>query len=399
MARSRIPATVWALGFVSLFMDISSEMIHSLLPVYLVGGLGISVLALGIIEGVAEATSLIVKVFSGALSDFLGRRKALLLCGYGLAAVTKPLFPLAESAATVFGARFVDRIGKGIRGAPRDALVAEVSPPEIRGASFGLRQTMDTVGAFIGPLLAVGLMLLFQSNIPMVLWAAVLPAFIALAVLFFAVKEEPGTRKKTVVFPLSRTAVRQFSRSYWWVIAMGVLFTLARFSEAFLVLRASDMAVPLPFVPLVLVVMSLFFSLSAYPAGWLSDKMPRALVLGMAFCLLILADICLALAASPWLFFVGLVLWGLHLGFSQGILAAMVADAAPADLKGTAFGLFNLASGLAMLVASVLAGALWEFLGPAATFAAGGVFALCALGVLFAGYAHFRPHTFYDSTS
>lgn len=389
MARMRIPKTVWALGFVSLFMDISSEMIHSLLPVYLVGGLGISVFALGIIEGIAEATALIVKVFSGALSDFLGKRKALLLCGYGLAAFTKPLFPLAESATAVFGARFIDRIGKGIRGAPRDALVAEVSPPEIRGASFGLRQSMDTIGAFVGPLLAVGLMLLYQSNIPMVLWVAVLPAFIAMAVLIFGVKEEKSPKPKVPVFPLSKAAIVQFNAAYWWVLILGALFTLARFSEAFLVLRASDMAVPLPLIPLVLVVMSLFYSLSAYPAGWLSDKLPRALLLAVAFCFLLAADICLVLAASPLLFFIGLVLWGLHLGFSQGILAAMVADTAPASLKGTAFGLFNLLSGVAMLIASILAGFLWEGIGPSATFAAGGVFTACALILLLIRYKHF----------
>ncbi len=389
MTHPRIPKTVWALGFVSLFMDVSSEMIHSLLPVYLVGGLGISVLALGIIEGIAEATALIVKVFSGALSDFWGKRKALLLCGYGLAAFTKPIFPLAESATAVFGARFVDRIGKGIRGAPRDALVAEVSPPEIRGASFGLRQSMDTIGAFVGPLLAIGLMFLYQSDIPMVLWAAVLPAFIAMAVLIFGVKEEKSTAPKSPTFPLSKAAIAQFNAAYWWVLVLGALFTLARFSEAFLVLRASDMAVPLPLIPLVLVVMSLFYSLSAYPAGWLSDKLPRALLLAVAFCLLILADICLALAASPLLFFFGLVLWGLHLGFSQGILAAMVADTAPGSLRGTAFGLFNLVSGVAMLAASVLAGFLWQGIGPSATFAAGGVFTACALTLLLVRYKNF----------
>ncbi|MFC4299453.1 MFS transporter [Castellaniella hirudinis] len=369
------------LGLVSLFMDLSSELIHSLLPIFLVSGLGASVLAVGVIEGVAEATALIVKVFSGAISDYLGRRKGLLLAGYGLAALSKPLFPLAHSVGTVFAARFIDRIGKGIRGAPRDALVADVTPAEIRGAAFGLRQSMDTVGAVLGPGLAVVLMLVF-TDIRHVLWFAVVPGVIAMGLLFWGVREARPDAGEGRSFrsPIRWRAARDFSVAYWRVVAIGTVFTLARFSEAFLILRGQDMGLSAAWAPVVLIVMSLFFTLSAYPAGWLSDRMPRTVILAVGLVLLVLADLALAVTSGGvWLLLAGAALWGLHMGFSQGILSAMVADTTPKDMKGTAFGIFNLASGVCMLLASVLAGWLWQSWGPSATFLAGAVFAVLAL--------------------
>ncbi|MDY0309178.1 MAG: MFS transporter [Castellaniella sp.] len=379
--KRAIPRTVWMLGLVSLFMDLSSELIHSLLPIFLVSGLGASVLAVGVIEGVAEATALIVKVFSGAISDALGRRKGLLLAGYGLAALSKPLFPLAHSVGTVFAARFIDRIGKGIRGAPRDALVADVTPPEIRGAAFGLRQSMDTLGAVLGPGLAVVLMWVF-ADIRHVLWFAVVPGVIAMALLFWGVREvrpeiaRPGGFRS----PIRWNMAGGFGVAYWRVVAIGAVFTLARFSEAFLILRGQDMGLSAVWAPAVLIVMSLFFTLSAYPAGWLSDRVPRTAVLAVGLILLVLADLALAATGGGVLaLLAGAALWGLHMGFSQGILAAMVADTTPVGLKGTAFGIFNLASGLCMLLASVLAGWLWQVWGPAATFLLGAVFAVLAL--------------------
>lgn len=379
--KRAIPRTVWMLGLVSLFMDLSSELIHSLLPIFLVSGLGASVLAVGVIEGVAEATALIVKVFSGAISDALGRRKGLLLAGYGLAALSKPLFPLAHSVSMVFAARFIDRIGKGIRGAPRDALVADVTPAEIRGAAFGLRQSMDTVGAVLGPGLAVVLMLVF-TDIRHVLWFAAVPGVVAMGLLFWGVREvrpDPG-EAKTFRSPIRWSAARDFGAAYWRVVAIGTVFTLARFSEAFLILRGQDMGLSAAWAPVVLIVMSLFFTLSAYPAGWLSDRMPRTAVLAAGLVLLVFADLALAVTSGGiWLLLAGAALWGLHMGFSQGILAAMVADTTPKDMKGTAFGIFNLASGMCMLLASVLAGWLWQYWGPSATFLAGAVFAVLAL--------------------
>jgi MFS family permease len=378
-----IPPTVWTLGFVSLFMDLSSELVHSLLPVFLVSTLGASVLTVGVIEGIAEAATPVVKVFSGALSDFFRRRKELILLGYGMAALTKPLFPLATTAEAVFIARFLDRIGKGIRGAPRDALVADVAPPAIRGACFGLRQSMDTVGAFLGPSLAILLMFWLANDIKQVLWLAVIPAFITVLLIVFGIRETEGmSARHRFRSPIRLDALKHFSGNYWRVVAIGAIFTLARFSEAFLILRAQQVGFAITWVPLVMVVMSLAYSFSAYPAGILSDRMNRQHLLAVGLLLLILADLVLAGAASSLIVLLGVALWGLHMGFTQGILAAMIADVTPPELKGTAFGLFNLASGLFMLLASVIAGGLWDRYGAATTFYVGAAFSLSSLVML-----------------
>ncbi|MCG4454738.1 MFS transporter [Pseudomonas sp. MMS21-TM103] len=378
-----IPRTIWALGFVSLFMDMSSELVHSLLPLFLVGTLGASMLTVGLIEGLAEASALLVKVFSGALSDFIGRRKGLLLFGYGLAALSKPLFPLAGSAETVFTARLLDRIGKGIRGAPRDALIADVAPAASRGACFGLRQSMDTAGAFLGPILAILLMLWFSGDITLVLWFAPIPALLAVAVLWTGVREPARPAHALPLHsPVRLKSLALFSQGFWWVVGIGAVFTLARFSEAFLLLRAAQLGLPLAWVPLVMVVMAAFYMLSAYPAGQWSDRIDRSTLLGASLLLLILADLLLAYAESVITVMFGVALWGLHMGFSQGILAALVADTTPADLKGSAFGLFNLVSGIAVLLASATAGWLWQSYGAAATFYAGAGLAAAALFLL-----------------
>ena len=377
-----LPRGIWALGFVSLLMDVSSEMIHSLLPVYIVGTLGASALMLGLIEGAAEATALIVKVLSGALSDWFGRRKPLAVLGYGLGAAAKPLFALAPSLGWVLAARLIDRVGKGIRGAPRDALVADLAPPEARGAAFGLRQALDTVGAFAGPLLAIGLMLMWANDVRAVFWVAVIPALLSVALLAFGVREPARTAGTARTNPIRRDSLRRLPPAYWWVVGVGAAFTLARFSEAFLVLRAAEGGLALAWTPLVLVGMNAVYALAAYPFGKLSDRMShrRLLVLGLA--LLVVADLALARSAHWSWVWAGISLWGLHLGVTQGLLATMVADTSPDDLRGTAFGVFNLISGVAMLAASVLAGLLWDGLGPAATFLAGAGFALLAGVVL-----------------
>ncbi|WP_322025843.1 MFS transporter [Burkholderia sp. BCC1977] len=370
--KPAIPRTVWALGLVSLFMDLSSELIHALLPIYLVSTMGMSVVALGVLEGAAEATAMIVKVFSGAISDWLGRRKGLLLVGYGLAALTKPLFPLASTPAVVVTARLLDRVGKGIRGAPRDALVADVAPPEIRGACFGLRQSMDTVGAFLGPMLAIVLMLWFEDRIRTVLWFAVVPAFVAIALIVFGVREpEQSKPDRHFRSPLRWNALREFPRSYWFVVAAGATFALARFSEAFLVLRAQQTGLDAAWIPAVMVAMSVAYSLSAWPVGILSDRLDRRVLLAAGMVLLIAADLLLGIGTSTISMFAGVAVWGLHMGFTQGILAAMVSETSPATLRGTAFGVFNLVSGICMLLASSIAGALWTRFGAPATFLAG----------------------------
>jgi len=377
--KARLPAAIWTLGFVSLLMDISSEMIHSLLPVFLVTTLGASALVVGLIEGAAEATALIVKVFSGVLSDYWGKRKSLAVFGYALGALSKPLFAIASTAGMVFTARFIDRIGKGIRGAPRDALVADIAPREMRGAAFGLRQSLDTVGAFVGPLLAIGLMLLWANDFRAVFWVAVIPGVLAVTLLVFGVREPAPAPTSRAINPIQRASLRRLSRAYWWVVAIGAVFTLARFSEAFLVLRAAEGGLPLALVPLVLIGMNVVYSLSAYPFGRLSDRISHAQLLALGLAVLIGADIVLAYSNQWTWVWLGVSLWGLHMGITQGLLATMVADAAPADLRGTAFGFFNLVSGVALLIASVLAGLLWDQLGAPQTFIAGAVFSAIAL--------------------
>lgn len=375
-----IPRSIWAIGFVSLFMDTSSELVHSLLPVYLVTALGASVTSVGLIEGVAEATAMIVKVFSGTLSDLFGRRKLLTVIGYGLAALTKPLFPLADSIGLVLTARFIDRIGKGIRGAPRDALVAEIAPAHLRGACFGLRQSLDTVGAFLGPLLAMLFMLTMAGNIRAVLWIAVIPAFISVAILIFGVREPASSHPAGHVrVPIRPRDIRHVGRAYWHLVGIAVLLTLARFSEAFLILKGQATGLSIAWVPVILIGMNIVYSLTAYPAGRLSDRTDRKRVLKIGVAFLVAADVVLAAAGNYRTLSLGIALWGLHMGFTQGLFAAMIADATPPQLRGTAFGVFNLASGFAMLLASVVAGLLWDRYGPTATFLAGAVFSATAL--------------------
>ena len=382
VAESRIPTGVWVLGFVSMLMDISSEMIHSLLPLFMVTTLGASALLVGLIEGLAEATALIVKVFSGALSDYLGKRKGLALFGYALGALTKPLFALAPTLSVVLGARLLDRVGKGVRGAPRDALVADITPEHLRGAAFGLRQSLDTVGAFLGPLLAVGLMLLWANDFRAVFWVAVIPGLLAVALLLFGIREPEVHSSAKRSNPISRENLRRLSPAYWWVVGIGTLFTLARFSEAFLVLRAEQSGIPLALVPLVMVAMNLVYAASAYPFGKMADRMSHTRLLIVGLIILVAADLVLA-SSNHWsVVLLGVGLWGVHMGMTQGLLATMVADTAPADLRGTAFGFFNLASGIAMLLASVTAGLLWDAFGAAFTFYAGAVFCLLTLAGL-----------------
>lgn len=382
-ARPTIPRTVWALGLVSFFMDISSEIVHGLLPLFLTTTLGVSVAMVGLIDGVAESTASIAKVFSGYLSDRMGRRKPLILLGYGLGALTKPLFAIASGAGVVFAARFADRIGKGLRGAPRDALVADVTLAEIRGRAYGLRQALDTAGAFTGPLIAIGLMAVFVNDMRAVFWIAVIPGALAVLCVLFGVEDRRAERGE-VRAPIRMREVTRLPRAFWMVVVLGVVFTLARFSEAFLILKASAEGLPLMWAPFVLVAMNLVYALGAYPAGALSDRVrPETLFLwGLAA--LIGADLMLAFGPGLPGVFLGVALWGAHMALTQGLLAKLVADHAPSDLRGSAFGLFNLATGVAMLGASVVAGVLWDQAGAEATFLAGASFAALSAILLLA---------------
>jgi len=390
-----VPRSVIALGFVSLFMDMSSEVIHSLLPAFLVTVLGVSALSVGFIEGVAEATASITKIFSGVISDWIGRRKPLVLLGYGLAAMTKPLFPLASGVGVVLAARFLDRIGKGIRGAPRDALIADVTPVELRGTAYGLRQSMDTVGAFVGPLLAMLLMWSSNDNFRLVFWIAVAPAFVSVLPIIYGVRE-PGASRPTERrrFSIRRSELGRLHAGYWWLTGVAMVLTLARFSEAFLLLAAQHVGIAVALIPGVLVTMNVVYAATAYPFGRLSDSMSRSTLLALGAGFLIAADLVLSTAGTEWQVIAGAALRGLHMGATQGLLSTLVVDAAPADLRGTALGLYNLITGGALLAASVLAGWLWTALGPGATFIAGAIFATAAgIGiVVWAPKARERSH-------
>ena len=377
----RVPRAVWVLGGVSLFMDMSSELVHAVLPVYLTAVLGLSVLAVGIIEGIAEATASMLKIVSGFASDRFARRKPLALLGYALSALTKPIFPLAESALGVVSARFIDRVGKGIRGAPRDALVADVTPPALRDAAYGLRQSLDTVGAFLGPMLAMLFLWLWANDLRAVLWVAVVPAAIAVALLAFGV-DEPAATLPARQQALRLNAIGRLPRDYWWLIGLTSLISLARLSEAFLVLKAQEQSLPLLWIPLVMIVMSAVYALASYPAGLLAERFGRPALLGSSLVALIAAESSLALLPGSVGLWAGVALWGLHMGLSQGGLSAAVADLAPPDLRATAFGVFHFFTGLFQLASGVLAGWLWLRYGSPAAFLAGAVWAVVAVLML-----------------
>ena len=375
---SRLPVGIWVLGFVSLFMDISSEMIHGLLPLFLTSELGASTEIVGLIEGVGEATASVSKLFSGWVSDKLGKRKALAVVGYGLGALSKPLFALASTSSLVLAARFSDRVGKGIRGAPRDAMIGDIVPSGLRGAAYGLRQSLDTVGAFTGPLIAVALMAALHDNFRLVFWLALIPGLLSVLVLVFGVRE-PAHEATESPRLLRLGGLRAMGTTYWIVVGIGAVLTLARFSEAFLILRAQTIGLSLALAPLVLVVMNVVYALSTYPLGALSDRVDRKHLLAIGFVALIVADVILAVAPNLPTVMVGVAVWGLHMGMTQGLLAALVADEAPQNLRATAFGAFNFVSGIALLLASLTAGTLWDMVGPYATFMAGAAFTAIGL--------------------
>ncbi len=379
---NQIPSGVWVLGIVSMLMDISSEMVHSLLPMFMVTTLGASAFVVGLIEGLGESTALIVKIFSGSLSDYWSKRKGIVVFGYALGALTKPVFAIAPTVGVVLAARLFDRVGKGVRGAPRDALVADIAPPHLRGAAFGLRQSLDTVGACLGPLLAVGLMLLWSNDFRAVFWVAVIPGIAAVVLLIFGLYEPAPLQAEKRTNPICRENLYRLGASYWWVVCIGATFTLARFSEAFLVLRAQQGGMPVALVPLVMVAMNVIYSLSAYPFGKLSDHASQTKLLTLGLLVLVAADLVLAFNDHWSVVLAGVSLWGIHMGITQGLLAKMVADTAPADLRGMAFGFFNLVSGIAMLLASTVAGFLWDRLGASVTFYTGAIFCVVTLGVL-----------------
>ncbi|MFV0476031.1 MAG: MFS transporter, partial [Pikeienuella sp.] len=365
-----MPATVWMLGCVSLLMDVSSEMIQTLLPLYLSAGLGASALAIGFIEGLSVAIATAVKFFSGVFADWSRRAKPLAVIGYGLGALSRLIFPLAVSVDQIVLAKAMDRVGKGVRGAPRDAILAAAAPPAIRGAAFGLRKSLDTVGGFLGPLIAVGAMMLMAGDIASVFWLATIPAALAMAALIFGVREPAGERAaKREGFSFS--AALKLTPAVRAVIALAALIMLARFSEAFVLLKSLEAGFAPTWVPLSMVVMHAVYGLAAYPVGRLSDRIGVSGLLLWSLFFLAAAHLVLAFAATVWVYLLGTMLWGLHMGFSQGLLGAMIAGAAPDAMKGSAFGAFNLVTGVVVLIGNTAAGWFWMSMGSAAPFLIG----------------------------
>ncbi|MCY7271424.1 MAG: MFS transporter [Sphingomonas bacterium] len=378
--RPPLPRTVWVLGIVSLLMDLSSEIYHALLPAFLTITLGLPVAAMGALDGISEATANMAKLVSGKLSDHQQKRKPWVLLGYGMAALSKPLFPLATGAIPVLGARFIDRIGKGIRGAPRDAMIADETPPEIRGAAFGLRQSLDTVGAFLAPLVAVGLMIALAGDIRLVFWIAVIPAMLSFLFAWVMLRETGGGT--AIATKLKWGGFRDLEPEVRRLIGVGFLFGLARFSESFLILKAMDVGLSASLSPLVLSLFSLSYLLLAFPAGQWSDRISPRTILIAGIAVLVAADLWLAQATSLWMVGVGVILWGAHMALTQGIFSRMIADAAAPERRATSFGAFFFASGIAALLASLGAGLMWDRSGPASVFTAGAVIAAVAGAML-----------------
>lgn len=368
-AKPRLSPNVAALGYVSMLTAMSSAMIYSLLPVFMVRVLNISIVSVGMIEGTAEAGTSLIKIVSGVASDWLRRRKPLVVFGYTLSAVIKTIFPLAGTASAVLVARVIDRLGKGIRDAPRDAFLADLTVSEIRGEGFGLRLALAIFGFVVGPLIAIGVMKLSDDNFRLVFWIALIPAYLSIVVLVIAVKELPFNPDEiNRRLPTRLGDITTLPTTFWWVIAIASLLALARFSQAFLVLKAYNVGIDAAFVPIVLVVMHLVFSVAAYPFGVLADHLNRRLQLGIGTVILVGADMVLANADNVWLTALGAALWGLQLGVTQGLLGATIADISPDQMRGTAFGIYDVAVGVWTFVASAGAGILWIIGGPFMAF-------------------------------
>jgi MFS family permease len=376
---STMPRTVWILGFASLLNDVSSEMIHSILPLFLVGSLGASLTTVGFIEGLAECIGSVLKVFSGALSDQLGHRKGLLVGGYALSTCVKPLFALATSSVWVLAARAADRVGKGIRVAPRDALVADTTSPEIRGAAYGLRQSLDTVGALLGPLAAFALLQLYSNDFRLVFWLALIPAALCVLLLIFGIDETVDRVSHPTKANIDFSALRSLGRRYWIVLLVAFLFNLGNSSDAFLLLKLQSVGAQLAFIPLALVVMNATYAISAYPAGLLSDRFGRRGLIVAGISLYSIVYFGMAAASDIWHVWLLLSLYGIQLGLTQGVFLALVSDTVPEHLRGTGFGFYSLLIGFTLLPASLLAGMLWQYVSPGAAFMLGGWCALLSL--------------------
>nr|WP_200892490.1 MFS transporter [Aliterella atlantica] len=388
-----LPRQVWVLGWVSLLMDIGSKMIQSVLPLFLVSMLGASLVTVGAIEGIAEVTAAGLKVGSGLISDRGGQhRKWSAVLGYGFSALMIPLYPIATSPGWILAARMGDRMGKGIRVAPRNALVADATPEHQRGAAYGLRYTLDTIGALLGPIVATILLAVSRQNTRLVFWAAMIPAFLAVGLLIWGIQAPPFAQpsSKSKASGLRWQSLQQLGVNYWHLVVVVCLFNLGNSSDAFLLLKAKDVGISFTAVPLVLTAIHAGSAVSAYPAGWLSDRLSRRNVFLVGLGLFALTYGGLAIARQPWQVWLLLGLYGLYQGITQGVLLAMVAATITPMSRGTAFSFLSLVAGFSLLLASLLAGWLWQQIGSWAAFGLGSASAIAAI-LYFIVFLHHYP--------
>lgn len=369
-----LPRNVWVLGLVSLFNDTATEMSYWLLPQFLVSVLGAGPMAFGFIEGAAQTVASFARLFSGFLADRLKRRKALAGAGYTLANLTKPLLALSTSWMQVFWIRFADRAAKGFRGAPRDALLADSVEPDRRGAAFGLRQSMDSAGAILGPLGAVVLLPVFLGNVRMVFWAAAVPGLISIVLVWALVREvRPSSATKS-----SRQANPPFrlwsasNRRLLGILLAVAIFSLGNSSDLFLILRAQNLGVSTHWAPLLGLVFNTVYTLLSWPAGWLSDRLPRRILVVLGYLTYSLIYCGFAVTSSKVFVWPLFAIYGAYYAFTEGVLKAWIADLVPSEARASAYGVFNWIVGLAAFPASLLAGWLWVHASPAAPFYFGG---------------------------
>ena len=376
-----LPPLVRALALVSLLTDAASEMIYPLLPVFVTTVLGGSPAMLGLLEGAAESTAALVKLGSGALSDRIGRFTPIVLIGYAIASVTRPFMGVAQSVHQVIGLRLIDRVGKGIRGAPRDALLAASVEPAVRGRAFGYHRAADHLGAVIGPVVAWLLLQQLHLTLRTVFVLSVIPGLLAVLTIVIAVRDPATTSVRVPTAPAlpSPRDVVAMPRRFWAVLAVLLLFTLGNSTDAFLLLRAQQLGVPIAMLPLLWAAHHVVKSASSVPCGALSDRVGRRRVMLLGWTLYALVYLGFAYASSAmhaWLLF---LVYGLYFGLVEGAEKALIADLAPPDRRGTAFGWYNAAMGVAALPASLLLGTVWTLRGPTAAFSVGAVIAAAAL--------------------
>lgn len=365
-------------------MKISSVIVFTLSPLFMTQVLGASIFAVGILEGILEVITLLARIFSGIISDYIHKRKSIIVVGYIFALISRPFLALATRMEDVFLGRAFDRIGNGLDATPRDALVGDLAPPQIKGACYGLRESLSRAGSFAGALLVMALLWLTEGNFSLVFWIGSIPTVLALMVLVIFVKDSPNQqaqhKKPTHKFKLKD--LKKLPLPFWLILLLSGLFMLSNFSGAFLILRAEQTGLDLHLTSLVMIIQNLATAGTAYPVGYLSDKMGRRSMMGVGIVLIVCSDLLLAWGGSLYTILGGVLLWGAEIGITQSILAVFLADTCPQDLRGTGFGLFHFINGCCLLLANVFAGWIWHDVNPSAMFLASAVMASCSAFVL-----------------